>query len=825
MSGNGSTEETEEAISQHLQDLGMLEDGMTTDDKRNLWAVIKISQDTAKAEEQNRQKQARQALQFDQVSSRSESSSGSEAKSDSLIEEIIFPSDHHKEDKATEDEKKPTVAAVLPQQCATPLASAAPSQRATATVLPLCRSHEDDLSQDQNTVNISLSAVSSCSKSPMVVVSHSKQVGSATQDSQALPRCVAEPSVRRGLRPRTNIEMKKTANTESLSLSGPADKERHEPQTVPGAKHVTGLLKLEESFRNSVMTSSGTRTVTGPSRASSSPVPVVESSEHSDEDILESSVSNVQESSLVKKVQNSLSMSNYRKSDTKERIGDKSEVNEDCCERNDFSALKEEQTEEMDMEKCARVSSTVDNVPSPSSDSLSNITSNCNSSRDVGRKGSEDRERNINPFDCDRSNYERTLKVRKVRRTCSRMPFYIPPYRMDIHTYITYFKRSINEQAARLIEVQRRNPRCVPWGEPIVAEESSSRVLVTVGWGEQKSKSLANPQRSNLQDRRVAYQREHTIYEDPDMQSDEDLFFTDTRRRKVFVESQQDDTDDLFDALLQEEKATDKREDEEGSVHNGGDNSHNFTSVSRQGPVKRKSDSSTDQIFDDEEKSSEPQQKQVSPSPWIMAKKEEAPPVAVKRKKPDQDGGMDGEAGAFDDLDSAAGVASDSNSCQETEIIRPGPVKLRRRGRRLFHQSKVETKEHEETENKENNDARMDDITEAYEVGSGDVLEQDAEVVPCPICRKTFLVKDIEAHASECNEYCEEIPPDELNIFESSSSPEMAAQSSEGAISEKCWSEFDSKKEFEGDHVTIFRTRQPRPQGHQGTAASKHTSA
>lgn len=40
---------------------------MTLDDKRNLWSVVKISQDTAKAEEQDRQKQARRALQFDQV--------------------------------------------------------------------------------------------------------------------------------------------------------------------------------------------------------------------------------------------------------------------------------------------------------------------------------------------------------------------------------------------------------------------------------------------------------------------------------------------------------------------------------------------------------------------------------------------------------------------------------------------------------------------------------------------------------------------------------------------------------------------------------------
>jgi hypothetical protein len=45
----------------------MLEDGMTSRDKRSLWAVIKISQDTAKAEEEDRQEQARQSLQFDQV--------------------------------------------------------------------------------------------------------------------------------------------------------------------------------------------------------------------------------------------------------------------------------------------------------------------------------------------------------------------------------------------------------------------------------------------------------------------------------------------------------------------------------------------------------------------------------------------------------------------------------------------------------------------------------------------------------------------------------------------------------------------------------------
>jgi hypothetical protein len=79
--------------------------------------------------------------------------------------------------------------------------------------------------------------------------------------------------------------------------------------------------------------------------------------------------------------------------------------------------------------------------------------------------------------------------------------------------------------------------------------------------------------RSNLEDRKDTYQREHTVYEDPDTQSD-DLFFADTRRKKVIVESQQDDTDDLFDALLQDEAVSDKRGDEDGSVHNDEDNSH-----------------------------------------------------------------------------------------------------------------------------------------------------------------------------------------------------------------------------------------------------------
>jgi len=79
--------------------------------------------------------------------------------------------------------------------------------------------------------------------------------------------------------------------------------------------------------------------------------------------------------------------------------------------------------------------------------------------------------------------------------------------------------------------------------------------------------------RYSFQDCTASYQRVNTTYEDPDMQSDDDMFFTDTNRGKVIVESQQDASDDLFDSLL-EEKSVDKKEDE-GPVQDDSNNSHN----------------------------------------------------------------------------------------------------------------------------------------------------------------------------------------------------------------------------------------------------------
>lgn len=74
-----------------------------------------------------------------------------------------------------------------------------------------------------------------------------------------------------------------------------------------------------------------------------------------------------------------------------------------------------------------------------------------------------------------------------------------------------------------------------------------------------------------MQDRKVAYQRVDTTYEDPDALSDDDIFLTNTIRRNVTVESQQDTGDDLFDALLE----GNTKDDDEGPVRRDADNTHN----------------------------------------------------------------------------------------------------------------------------------------------------------------------------------------------------------------------------------------------------------
>lgn len=383
-------------------------------------------------------------------------------------------SPHETEGAVSEEEKKPAIGAVLPQVHATPMVSVVPGQHAAATDVPILLPYEGDMPQNQNTVNSGSLSVSPCSSS--VTDFPENQIDSESQDCQSSPRRVVQPSVRRCLRSRPNVEIKATekmsprkdsfaVNTQEPPVSPLYDKQSDELRTVPEMQHVPGSLRLEAAHKKTVKADGDTIQITKSTKKSenceclstlSSPASVVKTPKPTDPDDMESSVYHVKESSLVSRIQHSLNISHNWKNDTKERSNDKPEVNEDCSEENNISALRQEEIGNVSVEKCASVFGTVDNVPSPLSDTLlSDVSSviNCNSSGDVKKKELEDQERNINPFDCDRSNYEQTLKVRKVKRTCSRQPFYIPPYKMDVDTYISYFKRSISEQISRLIEV------------------------------------------------------------------------------------------------------------------------------------------------------------------------------------------------------------------------------------------------------------------------------------------------------------------------------------------------------------------------------------
>jgi len=381
-------------------------------------------------------------------------------------------SPHESEGAVSEEEDKSAIGAILPQVHAEPMVSVVPSQHAAATNVPILLPDEGDMPQSQSTLNSGSLSVLPCSSS--VTDFPENEVDSASQDSLSLPRRVVQPSARRSLRP--NVEIKATekirptndsfvVNTQKPPISGLDDNQKDELGTVPEVQHVPESLKSEATHRKTLMANGDTIQITESTKKSesceylsapSSPANVVKTTKPTDPDDMESAVSHVQESSLVSRIHHSLNMSHNWKKDTKERSNDKPEVNEDCSEENNNSALRQEEIENLGVEKCASVFGAVDNVPSPLSDTLlSDVTSviNCNSSGDVKKKESEDQERNINPFDCDRSNYEQAMKVHKVKRTCSRQPFYIPPYKMDVDTYISYFKKSISEQISRLVEV------------------------------------------------------------------------------------------------------------------------------------------------------------------------------------------------------------------------------------------------------------------------------------------------------------------------------------------------------------------------------------
>jgi hypothetical protein len=409
-----------------------------------------------------------------QVCTRAKSSSGSEADPDSGNEETAGSFPLETEDLAIDEEKKPPVAVVLPQINTTPVVPVVHSQHTATTVVPVFLPHEGEVSQNRSTVNSGSLLMSPCSNS--LTDFPENEADSASQDAQSSPRCTVKPSARRCLRLRPNVEMKaagkmsprndlSTVSAQNPHLSGLHDKQGDELQIVPETQHVPGPLKSQAIHKKTVMTDGDTLQITKTSRKSesceyvftpASPVHVIKSPRHSDPDVLESSVSHIQESCLVSRIQHSLKMSHNQKDITKESSNEKSERNEDCCQENNISALRKEEIKNRGVEKCTYVCGAADNVPSPLGGTLLNdvtLVNNCNIVMDVKKKESEDQERNINPLDCDRSNYERTLKVRKAKGTCSRRPFYIAPFKMDVDTYITYFKRSISEQTARLIEV------------------------------------------------------------------------------------------------------------------------------------------------------------------------------------------------------------------------------------------------------------------------------------------------------------------------------------------------------------------------------------
>ncbi|KAJ9574739.1 hypothetical protein L9F63_008109, partial [Diploptera punctata] len=171
-----------------------------------------------------------------------------------------------------------------------------------------------------------------------------------------------------------------------------------------------------------------------------------------------------------------------------------------------------------------------ESVPLPSDEPVSNDSKNSEDESKVN----DDRERNIDAFNCERSNYELSLKVRKPRKMCSRLPFYIPSHKMDVHSFIAYFKKCVTERNAKILEFQKRSHKCIPWGDPVVVkpksyaslEENNSGAESSSYAGVDQKNGVTSMQRRNLRNRRVLRSNRNNInIEEEEVEDNNDAFF------------------------------------------------------------------------------------------------------------------------------------------------------------------------------------------------------------------------------------------------------------------------------------------------------------
>nr|CAD7256393.1 unnamed protein product [Timema shepardi] len=383
--------------------------------------------------------------------------------------------------------------------------------------------------------------------------------------------------------------------------------------------------------------------------------------------------------------------------------------------------------------------------------------------RDIERKNifdhryTKDKKRNIDVFNCKRHNYE------PPKLGLDRFPFSSVGKTLDIHSFTDLFKKHIDSYLKQLVDVQRNSIEYMDWGKPIpiirsIRQNSEKR-------GTRKGPSLSN---YNFRERQQSL-RPNDAYDFSDSEdSTEDSTIV---KDKMYRAGEEKGLNDDIFTLSREKRKYGAKEVQESQ---SSASSQNLTPAVS--PKKMKMSYPFDNDSNSQEKFGEESDEDFEP------------PSLRKQRRPGKRGVSRGKVTkkAIDTPTSKPirrrqltnkGKNGDTKAALQITVEESPSTSIL--DERTVNENDIEMNSQDDLQTLSQNNlnkASSPDLTVLYDKQTV-ANDQQANLVPCPICRKMFEATEIEAHASECDQYFQE---KELNEEKINMRPRRAPQLSDG---------------------------------------------
>nr|CAD7194612.1 unnamed protein product [Timema douglasi] len=383
--------------------------------------------------------------------------------------------------------------------------------------------------------------------------------------------------------------------------------------------------------------------------------------------------------------------------------------------------------------------------------------------RDIERKNifdhryTKDKKRNIDVFNCKRHNYE------PPKLGLDRFPFSSVGKTLDIHSFTDLFKKHIDSYLKQLVDVQRNSIEYMDWGKPIpiirsIRQNSEKR-------GTRKGPSLSN---YNFRERQQSL-RPNDAYDfsDSEDSTEESTIVKD----KMYRAGEEKGLSDEIFTLSREKRKYGAKEVQESQ---SSVSSQNVTPAVS--PKKMKMSYPSDNDSNSQEKFGEESDEDFEP------------PSLRKQRKPGKRGVSRGKVTkkAIDTPTSKPirrrqltnkGKNCDTKAALQITVEESPSTSIL--DERTVNENDIEMNSQEDLQTLSQNNlnkASSPDLTVLYDKQTV-ANDEQANMVPCPICRKMFEATEIEAHASECDQYFQE---KELNEEKINMRPRRPPQLSDG---------------------------------------------